>query len=386
MLRPVRRRLLSRAVHTTRPDHSSTVHVSGPAPDRILILGTEIASGFGARTDDLTFPGHLARALGSATGRGVDVDVTARLGLDLVSVLDIVTRDERNLARYDVIALAVGAPEVLSVMSERAWRRRLDALLLAIHERIRPDCAVVLVNPNVDNWAPYVPGAITPPFRARCENWATVAQSAAAGHPRTTSVSVPDRLTPAGTDWHAEDYRLWGAAVATHIAQQLPCAPRGEREEQLAEAERQRAVDGLRIGVKDLDGRRGREMARILRSARDWFATSAVAFTVLDGDDLVVEQALGMDSGGRSPRSESACDTTVRRPDGFVVPDMQLDGRYPAAARHGLRFYAGYRVEATGGHPVGALCLYDTDAREFDADDMRVLRDLATRVSAVLQS
>ena len=42
-----------------------------------------------------------------------------------------------------------------------------------------------------------------------------------------------------------------------------------------------------------------------------------------------------------------------------------------------IRFYAGMPLYASGGEPVGTLCLIDTKAREFSEVDRAVLNELA---------
>jgi len=84
------------------------------------------------------------------------------------------------------------------------------------------------------------------------------------------------------------------------------------------------------------------------------------------------------------PRSESFCDTTIRRTGHLVIEDASLDSRYSdytvVTGPPHVRFYAGYPLEAPDGQRVGALCVMDTKPRRFSEQDATALRNLAVSV------
>ncbi len=80
------------------------------------------------------------------------------------------------------------------------------------------------------------------------------------------------------------------------------------------------------------------------------------------------------------PASEQFCATTVLTPEPMVIPDTTLDPRFAATAavaEHGIRFYAGAPLTMLDGTRVGTLCVMDAQPREFGAEDVALLRDLA---------
>ena len=58
-----------------RPTDATIAHASGNNPDRMLLLGSGPAMGYGVLSHDLALPGQLARQISAASGRGVTVDV-----------------------------------------------------------------------------------------------------------------------------------------------------------------------------------------------------------------------------------------------------------------------------------------------------------------------
>ena len=87
------------------------------------------------------------------------------------------------------------------------------------------------------------------------------------------------------------------------------------------------------------------------------------------------------------PRSESFCATTIDLGGALIVEDALHDARFntlPAVTENGIRFYAGYPVEAPNGQRIGTLCLFDDTPRSFSSADRSLLRELALRVQAEL--
>lgn len=90
----------------------------------------------------------------------------------------------------------------------------------------------------------------------------------------------------------------------------------------------------------------------------------------------------------RIPATYSLCRHVVSGSRPLVVGDAPGDTRWadePAVATLGVRAYAGHPLEAGDGEVVGSLCAVDTEPREWTADDLEVLGDLAQACSAELQ-
>lgn len=73
----------------------------------------------------------------------------------------------------------------------------------------------------------------------------------------------------------------------------------------------------------------------------------------------------------------------------MVVEDALADTRFSdnplvTDADNPVRFYAGYPLRTPSGAKVGTLCIIDNHARQFNAEDLHALRDLAAMAEAEL--
>ena len=116
-----------------QPTDAPRVHIGGPDPDRILVVGGGITVGFGVLSHALGIAGHLARKVSGATGRGVDVDIIARHDLTIDDVPSILV--DSNLDSYDAVVLMLGVTDSMKRTSARAWRQGVAELIHAISDR-----------------------------------------------------------------------------------------------------------------------------------------------------------------------------------------------------------------------------------------------------------
>jgi hypothetical protein len=109
------------------PSGKPTAHATGPNPDRLLLIGSGIAVGYGAKTHDLALAGQLARQVSERTGRGARVDV---LVTDEMTGNDVkVALTRKWLSSVDAIVATPGGLETLLLHSPGAWRRQIASLL-----------------------------------------------------------------------------------------------------------------------------------------------------------------------------------------------------------------------------------------------------------------
>jgi GAF domain-containing protein len=85
-----------------------------------------------------------------------------------------------------------------------------------------------------------------------------------------------------------------------------------------------------------------------------------------------------------APRNLSFCQHTILENRPLVVTNATLDPRfardpYVKGEPH-LRFYVGVPLTMADGHNIGTLCIFGTQPREFDAEDIELLSDLARMV------
>jgi diguanylate cyclase (GGDEF)-like protein/PAS domain S-box-containing protein len=150
-------------------------------------------------------------------------------------------------------------------------------------------------------------------------------------------------------------------------------------QKELAEEERIRALHGLGM----LDTAPEERFDRYTRLAARAFGVPVALVSLVDSERRWCKSCIGLDVA-ETPRPLAFCSHAVALDDMLVVPDMLLDERF-AAHPHvtdgpRFRFYAGQPVYSLDGQPLGTLCILDRVARAFDADDRRMLRDLARMV------
>jgi signal transduction histidine kinase/CheY-like chemotaxis protein len=112
------------------------------------------------------------------------------------------------------------------------------------------------------------------------------------------------------------------------------------------------------------------------------------AMTLVDATRQWFKAAVGL-SLAETPRSDSFCTHTILSPDVLVVRDATLDSRFAASAlvtgAPHLRAYAGAPI-VVDGQRVGAVCCMDHVPRDFDADCVARLQELALVAAALLQA
>lgn len=110
-----------------QPVDAPRARVEGFGCDRVLIVGSGPAVGWGVTSHELALPGSLARALSSHTRRGTDVDLVADMKINVGNLARVL----RRLApeRYDLIVLVLGANDAVSLTPLSRWRERLSAIL-----------------------------------------------------------------------------------------------------------------------------------------------------------------------------------------------------------------------------------------------------------------
>ncbi len=149
------------------------------------------------------------------------------------------------------------------------------------------------------------------------------------------------------------------------------------REREIDEVARQRALDALDVIGSEREDR----FDRVTRLARHLFGVESVLITLMDGDREWFKSTSGI-VGAAGRRQDAFCDVTMRQPTNLVVPDAQQDDRFRLNPKvtgelGTIRFYAGHPLEAPGGERIGALCIFDSQPRQFSETEARALRDLA---------
>jgi hypothetical protein len=364
------------------PEGPETVHSRGSDPDRILVVGSGIAAGYGALTHELALAGHLARRLSVLTTRAVDiesmvsVDMTAAQGQEVLGTLD--------LSRFDGIVVSFGVMEALGLRSARSWERDVSALLETL-TRQAPDPVQVFMlaipRHGYESTFPRLFAALTGHMVLRFND---ITRIVCAALPRTTFIELDrsDSRTARGT----YTYERWASMIAPWISSILRGSESpSERQQKSDEPGRLAELD--RSGM--LDSGEDDAFDLIASMASALFDVPMAAITFIDAERQWTKSAIGFVANDL-PRSEAFCNVTIDDARHFVVEDAWRDPRFSdsplATGRGGVRFYAGYPIESEDGHRLGALCVMDHEPRHFTLTDASLLRDLAMRVQELVWS
>ena len=247
--------------HLPTPSDPPLVHAPGSDSDRVLLLGSGIAVGYGVMSHDLALGGHFARELSSLTGRGATVDIVGRP--DMAPSNTRATLGTLDLGRFDALVLILGGLEALTLMPTGMWRRQMRALLAELVAVAPPSLKVFVVEigaPLLAGLPVVVRKAVwshllrlnraTAELCAEFDNLAFVAFAPSQGDVNT----LRGRTT----------YQGWAELIAPPVARALDAEARRRRPTNFDEESRQRAVDLL-----DIDSVPDDELHRIVANARD---------------------------------------------------------------------------------------------------------------------
>ncbi|NUU07935.1 GDSL-type esterase/lipase family protein [Leifsonia sp. C5G2] len=356
-----------------RPLDGRQAYVAGRRPLRVLLVGSGPVMGWGVGSYDLALPGAMARALAASTGRGAVVDVVPHPSAGVRRLRRLVHAAEPG--RYDAVVLSGAVADAVRMAEPKGWRTRLHALL----------AQTVSAGTRTVVWLGAQPIRSIPSFDSRPGQAAQDHAERLNGIAREVcgeagAVFVPLSGPPpgaAGRHRTPSDYLHWAREIVDALipALQERVAPNPAASEG---SDRAQAIARLKLGSRGGDAR----LDGIVGTAKRTLGTEIAMFTVLD--DV---KAWPLASAGavldEIPIEQSACIHTIRTPDGMVVPNAIEDPRFAGSALvagpAGLRYYAGYPVEAPDGTRIGAICVFGRTPRErADGEaDLDVLRELA---------
>ena len=122
---------------------------------------------------------------------------------------------------------------------------------------------------------------------------------------------------------------------------------------------------------------------RVARLATELLDVPVALVGLEERDRLVLPGAAGLPAGldarRSAPLARSLCRCVVEDAGPLVIDDARGDARLPepAAAEVAVGAYAGFPVTDADGHVVGALCAIDHQPRNWTADELGRLEDLA---------
>lgn len=150
-----------------------------------------------------------------------------------------------------------------------------------------------------------------------------------------------------------------------------------------SEQERLAALERYDLTDDDLN----RALERVGNLARQHFDLPKAAISAITKHEQRFAVSLG-EEFTPIPREETACTYTILFDDVTVIDDLGEDPRFAqneAIGEIDITFYAGTPITVDG-LPIGTLCVYDVDPREFTDDDESYLRLLGREAAAWIET
>ena len=123
---------------------------------------------------------------------------------------------------------------------------------------------------------------------------------------------------------------------------------------------------------------------RIANLAAQMLDVPMAAVSFVDRDRQWCKAVVGFVSWNHSREHSFCAYALLDEGDVLIVPDARLDPRFRdnprVTAEPGVRFYAGAPLRAPEGYLLGTLCVADTQPRDLDARQRKILVDLAALV------
>ncbi|GGK86725.1 GAF domain-containing protein [Rufibacter glacialis] len=122
----------------------------------------------------------------------------------------------------------------------------------------------------------------------------------------------------------------------------------------------------------------------IASMAARMFNVPIALVNLVESEYVYTKGSAGMETTSPVPRGTSLCSLAVLREEATVfqnaLQEPCLLANPMVTGGMGLRFYAAAPLTTKDGFNIGALCLIDTEPREFSEADRRVLENLASVV------
>lgn len=202
------------------PSDTPTIVVEGPDPDRILLAGCGVVTGFGITSHALGIGGYLARFVAAGTERG--------LTLDIVPLASLLVRFAPahlaglDLGRYTAVVLAVGVNDAFGMTSAISWRRSLSATLRLFRERMLPGSQVFLIAIADPTSSPLFRRGPSRRARSRALALNRETQAIVASEPNVTTIEF--QIGDASDElrlYDASSYQRWARQLSPSVVESL---------------------------------------------------------------------------------------------------------------------------------------------------------------------
>jgi hypothetical protein len=197
-----------------RPSDEPFATVLGRDSLRVLLVGDSVISGWGVRSFALSYPGQIARAVSTITGRGASVEMTVHHSLKVLTQRVL----EMEAGSFDAIAVIAGSAEALALESEDRWREGMTDMLAAIDDRF-PDAAVVVSGILRLGSAPHFNSPLGRLADGHGRILNGISRELCAKHPQARFVPMDDPEENVDLDRFrsADQYRIWSSPIAVQL-------------------------------------------------------------------------------------------------------------------------------------------------------------------------
>lgn len=370
-----------------RPLGQPRAVADGPSADRILLIGSGPAAGWGVTSHDLALPGAIARAVRARTGRGCVVDLIVDVHMTAVGLAAVL--GGAQLERYDAVVTTVGTNDAVRFTSPGEWRSRIGRAIETWSTRVRQGNILLMVGIQPIRSISIFTG-VAGRLADRLAMSLNAITDELAGPVSTVRTTVLPTLSIESTVALGRrtpgDYEIWARQIAAELVEHLDAAAHAGGGHRIA-------PDRLTAGVADGDSiaqRLAKEVEsldRIVTMAAEGFKAPTALLTVLGPDTQWHVSRFGMDLES-VPIEQSFCAVAVRQDDGMVVPDAAHDPRFASnrfVTSNTVGYYAGVPIEDPSGRRIGALCVIDSKSRAVTTDaELSLLRGLAERVQRLV--
>lgn len=393
LLRPVMRvwyrKLLFELGGLPSPMDEPTVTTPGEDPDRVLLLGSGPAYGWGVSTYALSLTGHLAREIDRGTGRPATVHFIGHEMMNAASATAWL--GEHDLATYDAVVVMIGLNDAARLTPETAWQKSMTTLLDTLRQRSKQSTRILIagIQPvrSITAFDSFL-GGIAQKHAGRLN---TITEGVVAGrdgitfHPLEAVVFSEDR--PFGS---ADTYRQRAISLAEHLIPVLDEVRQNEREApNLAPATPDSwAWSGAETFVKNAATGGSSTLRALTDEAREAFGVDLAVVTLLDGSTLWYGVHTNL-LPRRIPRELTYCDVAAATDAPLIVSDSRSDPRFqenPFIDISGSRFYAGHPLYASSGDVIGTFCLHNIAPKAASSIPLDTLATFAKRAETELRS
>lgn len=207
------------------PDDVPRGQISGPDPDRIMVIGERGEISLGVLTHELSIAGFLAREHHHRTGRGCTWSVSTLPRDRIAGGRALVAGRLREVTEADLVVILAGISDCLNLTSASRWHQGLDETLTTLFEHLPLDARLAVAEiPPLENAGSLSRAArLAAGYRSTLLNHRT--RKVLRAHPRARAVSFPSELTDrlwvpqSQQERYTRTYALWSRHLVTALVE-----------------------------------------------------------------------------------------------------------------------------------------------------------------------